>query len=75
MKTFIATKVDDNNIELANSEQLEELYNTIDAEENFILEWMEGNVKQSAVKIANNLRAKVKNADILLTSKSGGTKK
>ena len=75
MKTFIATKVDDNNIELADSQQLEELYNTIESEENFILEWMEGSVKHCEVKIANNMRAKVKNADILLTAKSGGGKK
>ena len=74
MKTFIATKVDDNSIELADSKKLEDLYKTIDSEENFILQWTEGDVEQSEVKISNNLNSKVKNGDILLTAKTAGGK-
>ena len=71
METFTATKVTDDSIELSSSEQLEKLYNIIDEEQNFILQWTEGSVNHSEVKIANHLRAKVKNGDIKLTSKSG----
>ncbi len=72
MKTFKATKFSETEIELTSTEQLEDLYKIIEAEENFILKWKEGNVWQSEVMIGNNLSAKVKNGDIRLSSKEGG---
>lgn len=69
METFEATKYKDNVIELTSTEQLEKLYDVIEKEENFILKWKEGEVKQSEVMVGNNLSAKVKNGDIKLTAK------
>jgi len=72
MKTFNATKVTANSIELTTAEVLQDLYDIIDKEENFILSWSEGTVRQAEVMIANNLKAKVSTGDLKLTAKSGG---
>lgn len=69
MKKFNATTYKENMIELVSHEALQELYETIDNEENFILIWEEGKIEQSEVIIANNLSAKIKNGDVKLTSK------
>lgn len=70
MKRFEATKYKEGVIELTSPEALQELYNVIDNEENFILVWVEGNVEQAEVIVGNNLSAKIRNGDIKLTSKS-----
>ena len=69
MRRFKATTYKGNMIELTSPEELQELYDIIDSEENFILVWYEGSVEQSELMIGNNLSAKVKNGDIKLTSK------
>jgi len=71
MKTFIATRVDDKSIELANSKDLEDLFNCIDKDESFILQWYEGTTKLSKVIIGNNYSSKVKNGDVTLSAKEG----
>ena len=69
MEKFQATKVSDVGIELTTATDLEKLYILLEKDENFILEWKEGNVKHSKVIIGNNLSAKVKTGDISLTAK------
>jgi len=71
MKTFIATRVDDNSIELANSKDLEDLFDCIENDETFILQWVEGSTKLSKVVIGNNYSSKVKNGDVTLSAKEG----
>ena len=68
MEKFKASKVKDDLIELESSADLENLYNTIEKEENFIVEWVEGDVKKSTVIIGNNLFSKVKNGNLQLTA-------
>jgi len=69
MKEFRATAFKEDMIELTSTEELKDLYDTIENEENFILIWNEGDVEQSVIQIANNLSAKIKNGDVRLTSK------
>lgn len=69
MEKFKATKKEDSIIELANSSELERLYKTIESEDDFILGWMEGDVKKSEIVIGTSLAGKVKNGDISLTAK------
>ena len=69
MKKFVATKYEDAMIELATSQQLEELYKVIQDEENFVLEWKEGTVKRSKIIIGNKLSGKVETGDIELTAR------
>ena len=69
MEIFKATKKEDSMIELVSSEELGKLYKIIESESNFILEWVEGNVKRSELMIGTSLAGKVKNGDICLTSK------
>jgi hypothetical protein len=70
MKTFFATKYDNKSIELQSSRELDELYNTAIAEENFILKWDDSETKmtRSEVVIATNIVAKIKTGDIKLTA-------
>ena len=70
MKKFLATKYEVNKfIELADSTKLEELYNTIEQPENFILEWTDGTTKMNKIIIASDLIGKVKAGDVELLSK------
>ena len=69
MEKFKATKNEGSVIELTNSTELERLYDTIESEENFILEWMEGDVRKSEIVIGTSLAGKVKNGDVSLISK------
>jgi len=69
METFQATKVSDEGIELTTSEELKRLYKFLEGEDDFVLEWEEGEVKHSKVMIGNNLSAKVKTGDLSLTAK------
>ena len=71
METFKATKVSDDGIELTNSDELQRLYKLLQKEEDFVLEWKEGEVKHSKVMIGNNLSAKIKTGDLSLTAKQG----
>jgi hypothetical protein len=69
MEKFLATKVDDKSIELKSSNELEELYKLLDKDENFILQWVEGNDLRSEVKVATNISGKVKTGEIVLKSR------
>jgi len=71
MEKFQATKVSDDGIELTNSDELDRLYSLLQKEEDFILEWKEGEVAHSKVMIGNNLSAKIKTGDLSLTAKQG----
>ena len=79
MEKFLATKIGDNFIELSSANQLEKLYDMLDKDENFILQWTEGSVLHSELKIATNISSKVKTGEVLLKSKeavkNGGNEK
>jgi len=69
MKTFNAKEYTEDRIELEDNNKLEELYNTIENEENFILLlYLNNNLKKSVIVISSNLKAKVANGDIILSS-------
>lgn len=68
MKKFTATKYEENLIELVDNGELEQLFNSIEKEETFILQWVEGDSNKSEVIIGNNISSKVKNGDIKLTA-------
>lgn len=72
MKKFLATKVDDNFIELSNVDDLDNLYEMLDKDENFILQWNEGDVLHSELKLATNISSKVKTGEVILKSKQAG---
>ena len=74
MKTFEANSVTETEIILKNSEDLESVAESINEEENFILQWSEDGVKKSQLMIGNNLTPKLKNGDLKLTAIEGGTK-
>ena len=71
MKEFKATKYEDGVLELTSTKEMKELFDIIEKEENFVLEWVEGDVLMSQIMIGNNIAAKVKNGDISLTAKGG----
>ncbi len=71
MRKFHATKYDEKTIELESVEELDELYKIIESSENFILMWLEGNVKMSKLILASDLVGKVRGGDITLTAKEG----
>ena len=62
-------------IELESSEQLDKLYETIEGENNFILQWMDDGILKSEVIIVTNISGKVKNGEIKLTAKEDKRKK
>lgn len=68
-KKFLATKVDDQCIELSSSDELESLYNILEKDENFILQWYEGDVLHSELKMSTNISSKVKTGEIILKAK------
>ena len=69
MEKYKATLYTENNIQLENSEQLDKIYQNIEADENFILQWIEKDVLKSEVIITTNISSKVKNGELKLTSK------
>ena len=69
MKIYEANVVTDTEIELKSSNDLEAVYDCIDEESNFILQWNEDGQKRSKVMIGNNLTPKIRNGDIILTAK------
>ena len=69
MKTFKATKYTEDSIELSDSDNLGELFDTISNAQDFILEWKEGEVNMFEILIAESLAGKVKTGDIKLTAK------
>jgi len=73
MEKYKASLYTENNIQLENSEQLDKLYETVQADENFILQWIEKEVLKSEVIIATNISSKVKNGELKLTSKQNKT--
>ena len=73
MKKFLALKVNQNEIVLANSNDLEELYTIMDNNENFILQWPDGTEIKSEVMIANDLIGKVKSGSFTLTAREQKT--
>lgn len=74
MEKFQATKFEEDGIELANSSDLEKLYQIIEKEENFIVNWTEGGVKRSKVIIGTNLMSKVKNGNLELSAQEPNKK-
>ena len=75
MKKYKATKFEKGVIELTSSEKLEELYQTIEKEENFVLEWKEGDVSRSKLIVATDMMGKIKTGDIELCAVSTGWNK
>jgi len=69
MEKFKASLYTENNIQLENSEKLDKLYEIVQSDENFILQWVEKDVLKSEVIIATNISSKVKNGELKLTSK------
>lgn len=69
MKKFEATKYDGKTLELQSSERIQELYELLEKEENFILEWTEGTVKMGRLMIGTELFPKIKAGDLALTAK------
>lgn len=69
MKKFDATKVDEDVIELTDSSKLAELWNAIEASENFILSWKEGKDVKSKLMIGTNLVGRVKDCSLVLCSR------
>lgn len=68
-KKFLATKVDDKYIELSSSNDLEQLYTVLEKDETFILQWKEGEVLHSELKMSTNIISKVKTGEIILKAK------
>ena len=66
MKRYDAHDFTDNEIILKHDSELEELFKTIDSEENFILTWGDPNTPQSQIIIGNNITGKVKSGNIIL---------
>ena len=70
MEVFKATEyIEGELIELEDSEELEDLYQTIENEENFILQWDENRLLKSEVIMVTNISSKVKNGEMKLTAK------
>lgn len=69
MEKFKAIIYTENNIELSNSEELDRLYEIIQADENFIIQWTENSIIKSEVIIATNISSKVKNGELKLTAR------
>ena len=55
-------------IQLKSSEELDNLYQIIESEENFILQWTEGEKLKSEVIIVTNISSKVKTGEMKLTA-------
>lgn len=66
MKRYAAHDFTDDEIILKHDSELEELFKTIDSEENFILTWGDSNAPQSQIIIGNNITGKVKSGNIIL---------
>jgi hypothetical protein len=70
MKTIIATSNKDSVIELQSAQAIEELYDLINDDENFILQWGEGSVTHSELIMTTNIAGKVKTGDLVIKAKS-----
>jgi hypothetical protein len=66
MDTYKAKVYQENYIELEDSSELDKLYQTIEGEDNFILQWVDKDVLHSEVIIATHISSKVKNGEMLL---------
>jgi len=70
MKKFKATNYEENKIiELADSNELEDLFETINKSEDFILEWTDGAAVYSEIIISCDMIGQIKAGDMKLTSK------
>ena len=67
-KIFHVTSFNEKNVELTSSEELNILYATIMAEENFVLEWKEEGYTKSRLVIGKEWSSKIATGDIELTS-------
>jgi len=70
MEKFKATKYNEKGIELTGSNELQKLYDFLQKEEDFILEWEEGDVLRSKVMFGTHIASKVKSGDIELSAKT-----
>lgn len=75
MKTFEAQVVTDKEITLKRIDQLQELYKTIQDEENFTVHWELDTIKYSQVMITSNIISKVNNGEIKLAAMEKEKKK
>ena len=66
METYKANSVSDVMIVLSSSKDLDEVYQKLDVDENFILQWTEDGRTVSEVIVATNLSGKVKTGEITL---------
>ena len=73
MEKILAIEVTEEFIELSSSDDLEKVYNLLEAEEDFILQHVieldAKNELQSEVIVATNIASKIKTGEILLKSK------
>ena len=70
MKKFKAREYTDKHIVLESSKDLDDLYSTIDSEENFTIEWKEKEVVMSEIVISSSIVSKVRNGEIRLSAAS-----
>ena len=69
MDTYKAKVYEKDYIELENSSELDKLYQTIQGDDNFILQWKDKGTLHSEVIIATNVSSKVKTGEIVLKAK------
>lgn len=70
METFFAKEYNENSICLTGSEDLQKLYEAINKDENFILEFVRDGKIVSEVIIATNISGKVKTGEIKLVAEA-----
>jgi hypothetical protein len=71
METFKAKVVTDNIMVLSDVKALEELYNIIVKEEDFIVEWQEKDIKKAKLIVGASLISKIRAGDVQLTCEGG----
>lgn len=69
MKKYKAKTYEEGIMVLSCSEEIQDLYNTIEQDEDFILEWKDDKgITHSEMIIANNIIGKIRTGDIKLVS-------
>jgi len=66
MKIIKAISVEDNLIILSSADDLEKIFELINKDENFILQWVKNKMITSEMIIATNITAKVKTGELVL---------
>jgi len=68
MKTIKAIEINGFHIVLSSQKSIEEVFNLIEKDENFILQWNKDGEIKSELMIASNISSKIKNGEIVLRS-------